>query len=135
MSNKVSLEKAVELCKVFEKALRPVAHVALTGSSLYGENPNDVDIVVYPHQANAPDVKQCLSRLIKIKGFTLHRLVGPLSQNLDENYDDHKDLAKAYYKGIPVDVFFMSTLNGITKLKNKAGIEQKISEFEKEVLF
>jgi hypothetical protein len=65
--SKASLESAAKVCKHLEGKLRPVGwHVALTGSCLYGSEPNDIDLILYPnndeglHDESAEDLMKAM---------------------------------------------------------------------------
>ncbi len=48
-----TLEKGLELVRSLERALAPHYHAALAGGVLMrGESKHDLDVVVYPHQAD-----------------------------------------------------------------------------------
>ena len=111
-SRPVQWEDAVAIVLDIEKVLDPLgAHTALTGSCLYkGKSRKDVDIVIYPHDANNPPEKMDL-----LSALRANLVLEPVNKKGYWHYDTtreyvDKEVSIIFIQGIRIDLFFLLKL-------------------------
>lgn len=108
MSNKITLEKSIEICREIEDKLKPISyHCGLTGSTLYkGESEKDIDIIVYPHQiSNTVSLNKILETLgVYTEMYGTQGCQKPIT--IRPSTTD-KLVVVCEYKGIRIDLFVM----------------------------
>lgn len=105
----VQREDAVTIALDIERVIAPLgAHTALTGSCLYrGESKKDVDIVVYPHNADDPPAKMdLLNALHEQLELGIVNKKGWWHCDTTREYVD-KEVSIIFIRGVRIDIFFL----------------------------
>ena len=99
----LTLELAVEVCRVIESALAPIGyHCGLTGGCLYrGLSGKDVDVIVYPHQVSKTRSKDALKDALKSVGIL------PMFDNGHGVSCRDKDIELFKLEDVRIDLFFL----------------------------